>query len=103
MKIEDPLTGTPIVDNRKIRGGKGKRSAASSSAGSSKDSVEITQASEQLNILADSLGQMDVTDAGKLEAVKQAVADGRFQVDEQAVADALVQSSMDQIKRKGRK
>lgn len=104
MKIEDPLTGaSTTIPNQKTRA-KGKTSSSSgSSSANSKDSVEITQTSSQLSQLEGALNQLDTTETGKLEAVRQAVAEGRFQVNEEAVANALLQNSMEQLKRQGKK
>lgn len=104
MKIEDPLTGaTTSIPNQRSRA-KGKATASPAGTSSnSKDSVEITTASAQLNQLEDTLNQLDTTETGKLEAVRQAVAEGRFQVNEEAVANALVQNSIEHLKRQGRK
>lgn len=104
MKIEDPLTGaTTSIPNQKTRA-KGKTTASPAGTGSnSKDSVEITTTSAQLSHLEDTLNQLDTTETGKLEAIRQAVAEGRFQVNEEAVANALVQSSIEHLKRQGRK
>lgn len=104
MKIEDPLTGaTTSIPNQRTRA-KGKTTASPASTSSNgKDSVEITTTSTQLSQLEDTLNQLDTTETGKLEAVRQAVAEGRFQVNEEAVANALVQSSIERLKRQGRK
>ncbi|HEX8978770.1 MAG TPA: flagellar biosynthesis anti-sigma factor FlgM [Parasulfuritortus sp.] len=104
MKIEDPLTGaTTSIPNQRTRA-KGKTTASPASTSSNgKDSVEITTTSAQLSQMEDTLNQLDTTETGKLEAVRQAVAEGRFQVNEEAVANALVQSSIEHLKRQGRK
>jgi negative regulator of flagellin synthesis FlgM len=103
VKINDPLTGAPSVRSQKARNPKDRRSSTSVTINSSQDSVEITQTSAHLNMLDDKLSQMDTSEASKLEAIKQAVAEGRFQVDEEAVADALIQNGMELMKRQGRK
>ncbi len=103
MKIDDSLSGAPSVRSQKTRNGKDKRSTISATITTTQDSVEITQTSAQLNMLEDKLGQLDTAESSKLEAVRQAIAEGRFQVNEEAVADALVQSSMESLSRQGRK
>lgn len=101
MKIDNPLTGSISVGNTKTRTAKSKSSSSAAATVSSKDSVELTGASTQLNVLEDRLNQMDTSETDKLEAIRQALAEGSFQVNEEAVADALIQTSMDQIKRQG--
>jgi len=101
VKIDNPLTGSISVGNTKTRTAKSKSSSSAAATVSSKDSVELTGASTQLNVLEDRLNQMDTSETDKLEAIRQALAEGSFQVNEEAVADALIQTSMDQIKRQG--
>jgi negative regulator of flagellin synthesis FlgM len=103
VKIDDSLTGASSVRTQKTRNGKGKYSTSSVSTSTTQDSVEITQTSAHLSILEDKLSNLDTSESSKLDAVKQAIAEGRFHVDEEAVADALVQNSMESLKRQGRK
>ncbi len=102
MKINDSLTGVTSVGGQKTRNAKGKRDAASVVSGAA-DSIEITQTSTQINILEGQLSRLDTSEPGKLEAVKQAVAEGHFKVDEEVVADALIRDSMENLKRQGKK
>jgi negative regulator of flagellin synthesis FlgM len=101
VKIDNPLTGSVRIENSKARTTKSNTPTSASSTAPAADRVEITGASTQLNSLEDQLNQMDTSEAGKLEAIKQALADGNFQVNEEAVADALIQSSMEHLKRQG--
>jgi len=102
VKINDSLTGVTRVGGQKTREAKGKHAAASVANGAA-DSIEITQTSTQLNILEDKLSRLDTSEPGKLEAVKQAIAEGSFKVDEEVVADALVRDSMENLQRQGKK
>lgn len=103
MKISDFLGGTTSVSDQKTRGTKRKTTGTSTVASTSHDSVEITNTSAQLSQLEDTLNQIDVSSTEKMEAVRQAVADGSFKVDEQAVANALIQGSIEQLKRQNKK
>jgi negative regulator of flagellin synthesis FlgM len=103
VKIDDSILKTPRVGSQKLRNAKGKRSVDATHVGVSQDSVEITQASSQLQVLEEKIGQLGTSETGRLEAIRQAVAEGRFQVDEEAVADALVKSSIESLKRQGKK
>jgi negative regulator of flagellin synthesis FlgM len=97
VKIDDPLGGIPAIRSRESRKQKGN-AAKAPIGGNATDSVEITQTSAKLRRLEEALAQMDSADTGKVESVKQAIAEGRFQVDEEAVADALVQGAMEQLR-----
>jgi negative regulator of flagellin synthesis FlgM len=101
LKIDDSLNGIPVIRSRETRRTRAKTPASTTGQGNAGDSVEITQTSARLSRLEEDLGQIDSADPGKIEAVRQAIADGSFQVDEEAVADALVQSTAEQLRRQG--
>jgi len=104
VKIDDSLSG--IADIRNIKQKKNKRSLSSSEASSVTapgENVEFTETSSQLSMLEEALNTIETTDPGRLEALQQAIADGQFKVDEEVVADALIQNSIDQMKRLGKK
>jgi len=103
MKIDDSLSG--IADIRNIKKGNKRNPTASkeSAEPASRESVEFTETSAQLGMLESALNQIETTDAGKLEAIQQSIADGRFQVNEEVVADAMIQSSIDHMKHQGKK
>lgn len=100
MKIDDSLSGVTALRGRTPRKTKDSSGQPAGQAHTA-DSVEITQASAQLNQLEEELRGLPGNDAGKVEAVRQAIAEGSFQVNEEAVADALVQSAMEQLRRNG--
>lgn len=101
MKIDDALNGVPAIRSRETRKAKGNGVATTVNHGGASDSVEITSASAQLSRMEEELAQIDSADAGKVEAIRQAIAEGSFQVDEEVVADALVQGAMEQLRRQG--
>lgn len=101
MKINDPLNGVPAIRNRDIRKAKATPSATPSHQGNDSDSVELTPISSRLSLLGEEMGRIDSADTGKVEAIRQAIAEGSFQVDEEAVADALIQGAMEQLRHQG--
>lgn len=103
VKIDNSLKGVTSVRTRETRGGKEKPAAATNAPPLSTDSVELTQTSARLSALEEALAQVPPENAGKVESIRQAIAEGRFQVDEEAVADALVQGTMEQLRRQGSK
>lgn len=56
------------------------------------DTVAITSLSSQLQALESGLSDVPVVDAGKVEAIRLAIAEGRFEVDANVVADKLIAS-----------
>lgn len=102
MKIDDPLNGVPAIRSRDTRKAKENSTATATNQGNAGDSVDITRTSARLSQLEETLGQIDSSDAGKVEAVRQAIADGSFRVDEEAVASVLVQDTMELLRRQGK-
>lgn len=68
-------------------GGASKSSRAKSS---SDDKVEIGSLSSQLQALESSLDNVQVVDTARVEAIKQAISEGRFRVNPDVVADRLL-------------
>ncbi|MBC7781954.1 MAG: flagellar biosynthesis anti-sigma factor FlgM [Proteobacteria bacterium] len=66
--------------------------ARSSGATSASDSVDITRMSAQLQELEAMLKDMPVVDSAQVKAIKDAISDGRFNVDSDVVADRLLSS-----------
>ncbi len=101
MKIDKRITPTaaPKVSGTKGKsGGKGATSAAASG-----DSLTLTESSTRVRALEADLASVEVTDAGKVEAVKAALADGSFAVDAEVVADRLIDHTKQTLRKRPRK
>lgn len=59
---------------------------------SSETSVHLGSSSLQLRNLENSIANTSVVDKGKVEAIKNAISEGRFQVNSGVVADRLIDS-----------
>jgi negative regulator of flagellin synthesis FlgM len=70
------------------------RAAQKPAAGgaSTTDKVDITSLSTQLHALESSLADVGVVDAARVDAIKQAISEGRFKIDSDVVADKLLTS-----------
>jgi negative regulator of flagellin synthesis FlgM len=55
-----------------------------------RDKVEITSLSAQLQQLEKVLNDVGVVDTARVEAIKQAISEGRFRIDSEVVADKLL-------------
>jgi len=62
------------------------------------DSVRLTSAAGKLRQMESELAELEVTDSAKVESIRQAIADGNFNVDEEAVADGLIQESIETLR-----
>ncbi len=60
-------------------------------------SVHLGDSAAQLQSMQNSMAQSPVVDAAKVAEIKQAISEGRFQVNSSAVADRLISSVTDLI------
>jgi len=98
MPIE--ITGqnsSPVQNDRNSRPennvGRSEPTVEQQSSGgrpSTADTVSLTETSAQLRSIESSLAALPVVDTQRVEAIKQAIADGSYQVDAQTVADKLI-------------
>jgi len=96
MKIDGALTGVVVVRGKGGVDAKGKRREARTDD-SIHDSVSLSSDSARLQALEAALAEIDINDADKVESIRQAIADGRFSVDEEVVAEKLVETTMEQL------
>lgn len=97
MKIDDSVkkTGSLGVGSTQTRAGKGAEKAGSvSPAPAESDSVHLSSKAQALA----STGGGGVFDAGKVEEIKAAIAEGKFQVDAEKVANGLLDTVNDLIR-----
>lgn len=99
MKIDKRITppAAAKVASTKAKGA-GK---ASGTAGG--DSLTLTDSSTRIRALESGLASVDVADAGKIESVKAALADGSFTVDAEVVADRLIDHTKEALRKRPRK
>jgi negative regulator of flagellin synthesis FlgM len=101
VKIDDSIKKTanlPVGQSSQARSGNGAAktgaTASASAPASTSDNVHI---SSQLKVLAGQVAGAGVFDTNKVEEIKAAIADGRFQVDPEKVATGLLESVRDLI------
>jgi negative regulator of flagellin synthesis FlgM len=101
MKIDSSIpSSTPVtrVAETSDRQGTVARAAM---PGSSADSVNITDLSARLNQLEGVLAGVPVVDSAQVQAIKDAISQGRFQVDSEVVADRLLSSVRELLLQRG--
>lgn len=99
MKIDTTVKSLPPGRGKDVKTGKGPAWTGGARSASVSDDVRLTSTSGKLSELEAQLAEVDVTDSGKIESIRQSIADGRFVVDEEAVAEGLIQESIDHITR----
>ncbi len=99
MKINDSINGVSAARRtRELRAREGRPGSAQGATADSGDSVDLTRASLQLRAMEESLADVPVMDTAKIESLRQAIAEGRFTVDEDLVAERLVKSILEQLR-----
>ncbi len=101
MKIDKRIPPTAASRIASTKGkGADKRMAAGATSG---DSLTLTDSSTRIRALESQIASVDVADAGKIESVKAALADGSFAVDAEVVADRLIDHTKETLRKRPRK
>ena len=90
MKINNdskPVTPTKLEPASTKAGGGVKTPPTT---GAADEKVDIGSLSSQLQALESSLDKVQVVDTARVEAIKQAISEGRFRVNPDGVADRLL-------------
>lgn len=66
------------------------------------NSVSIAPTPAEIQALETTLSDVSVIDAAKVEAVKQAINEGRFKIDAGAVADRLINAAKELLNRRAK-
>jgi negative regulator of flagellin synthesis FlgM len=99
VKIDIAPKTTTAVRGKEIKSALGLpgRPAQPAEPASVSDDVKLTDTAEKLQQLERSLSSVDISNSGKVETIRQAIADGNFKVNEEAVAENLIQESITNI------
>jgi negative regulator of flagellin synthesis FlgM len=87
-----PLTGTSEVHKADTAQAHARPSAntAPNAAPAPTDSVDLTDSARQLQDLQAAVAGTPVVDSGRVEALRDAIANGSYTVDPQRIADGLL-------------
>lgn len=85
--------GLPASTNTRSAGDSDQKTSASRTSGAAEraDSNELTSSSRLLQRLADRAASADPVDANRVEAIRSAIAEGRFSVDSEQAAARLLE------------
>ena len=97
MKIDSSIksVSTGAVSGGGSRSGKGATSSPGSGGG---DRVQLSSLSSQLHAMETSMAETPVVDSARVAEIRQAIADGRFKVNADAVADNLLQTARELLR-----
>jgi len=99
MKIENsvkPGTGSPVSGSG-AHAGKGAAATPGSSGGES-NRVQLSPLSSQLQAIESSMIDTPVVDSARVAEIRQAIAEGRFKVNPDVVADQLLQTARELLR-----
>lgn len=102
MKIEN--TGKPVAtstaNEARNRASISSQNASTTVAAAS-DKVELSSLSASLQKAEAAMAETPVIDTKKVDEIRQAIAEGRFKVDADRVADGLIASVREMLGRQG--
>lgn len=99
-KTSNPLPANSVAEGGTRATGKGKSGQAAAQQGAGGTSVSLGSTATQLHSMENSMANAPVVDAAKVAEIKQAIAEGRFQVNTSLVADRLIATVRDLIDNK---
>lgn len=76
--------------SRKVTGDQRPADSAASGTPQVADTVNLTTGAKLLERLEKSLASLPDVDSNRVEAVKQAIADGEYEIDAEAIAAAMI-------------
>lgn len=97
MKIDSALQQVTTLQAKGVKSKTAAKATASVAGSLVSDNVQITGTSARLQELEARLADVPIEDSAKVESIRQAIAEGSFQVDEEAVAEGMVQETIEQL------
>ncbi len=97
MKIDSSIksVSTGAVSGGASRSGKGAASAPASGGG---DRVQLSPLAAQLQAIESSMADTPAVDSARVAEIRQAIAEGRFKVNPDAVAEHLLQTARELLR-----
>ena len=92
MKIEGSIKSVSSNAVQQEPGRSGKEPSADVAAPPVSTNVKLSSLSSQLQMIEKSFADTPVVDAARVAELKQAISDGRFKVNADAVADRLIET-----------
>lgn len=83
--------------------GTGARGGAKAATSGNVDRLQVAHSTSQLQELEAELAQLDISDVSKVAAIKLAVTNGSFRVNSEVVADRLIDTAKEAVRKRPRK
>ena len=99
VKIDNLIKSPPITRSKDSRSAATRRNPLTENVAIS-DDVKLTSTAEKMSQLEEELRGVSISNNAKIESIRQEIAEGRFKIDEEAVADSLVRESIANISRR---
>ncbi len=94
MKVDGPVRAATLTGVTNQAPASGKKTADNVPQ---RDSVNLSDASSQMQALETSVNQAPAIDVAKVEATKQAISEDRFKINPEKIADGLLASARELI------
>lgn len=98
MKIDGTLRGTSVTGVNPQNPARAKNPVAD---GAKQDNVSLSDTAAQMQALETGIGQSSDMDTSKVDAIKQAISNGTFQVNPERIADGMLTYTRDLLSQKG--
>lgn len=95
MKINDSIKQPIDLAVDKTNVSSNKKAEQSSTTAATSENVTLSTMASQMKTLEAKVANAEVFDAQKVDAIKSAIASGKFTVDSEKIADGLVASVKD--------
>lgn len=102
MKIDSGLKNISNSRTQEAKAGKVKGRPEEQQHSGVSDNVALTSEATIMQSLEASLAALPDTDVAKVESVRQSISDGSFAVDEEVVAERLVEDTMENLQHAGK-
>lgn len=102
VKIDQSLKTIATPKSKDIQGGRSRTLTRQTTPDGVQDQVDLTGDAARLRELESRLAELDSANPGKIEAIRQALTDGSFKVDTEAVADGMIREALDLLSRMNR-
>lgn len=100
MKIEQTLksvNGVGTTEAKRTPPNNTQAGVRQDTPRASADNVQLTSLSAQLQALEKNLGNVSAVDSSRVDEIKKAISEGRFQVNAEAVASSLIKTAKEYL------